>query len=181
MQLDKFKQALEVFRNQIVNESKQNLRNLNKGGGELETSIEGTDVRVTPKSLEFEIKMEDYGVFQDKGVSGVKKKYNTPYSYKSKMPPPSKLDKWIVKKGLAPRNKGRFTGRTISSVGFKKSIQFLIARSIFMNGIRPSLFFTTPFKKYAKDLPTQLETAFSLDTEAFLEFVTKQQLRNGKN
>lgn len=179
MQLENFKQALELFRNQIVNESKANLRQLKKGGGDLEKSIEGSPVKVTERSLEFEVKMEYYGVFQDKGVSGVKTKYNTPYSYTNKMPPPSKLDKWIVRKGLAPRDKGKFKGRTISAVGFQKSIQFLIARHIFMHGIRPSLFFTKPFKKYAKDLPSQLETAFSLDTDAFLEFVTKQQLKNG--
>ena len=179
MQLDKFKEALELFRNQVINESKQNLRKIGKGGGTLENSIEGTEVKVTDRSLEFEIKMADYGVFQDKGVSGIKKKYNTPYSYTTKMPPPSKLDKWIVKKGIAPRTSGgKFKGRTISKVGFAKSIQFLIARSIFYKGIKPSLFFTKPFQKYAKGLPKELETAFALDTEALLAFVTKQQLNN---
>ena len=179
MQLDNFKKALEEFRDKVIEESKKNLQKLGKGGGDLEKSIKGGEVKVTERSVQFEIEMAYYGVFQDKGVSGVKKKYNTPYSYKSKMPPPSKLDKWIVRKGLAPRDKGKFKGRTISAVGFQKSIQFLIARHIFMHGIRPSLFFTKPFKKYAKDLPSQLETAFSLDTDAFLEFVTKQQLKNG--
>jgi hypothetical protein len=67
MQLDKFKEALELFRNQVINESKQNLRKIGKGGGTLENSIEGTEVKVTDRSLEFEIKMADYGVFQDKG------------------------------------------------------------------------------------------------------------------
>ena len=119
--------------------------------------------------MQFEIEMPYYGVFQDKGVSGIKKKYNTPYSYKTKMPPPSKLDKWTVRKGIAPRDeKGRFLSR--------KTLQFLIARSIFYNGIKPSLFFTKPFEKYAKGLPKELEQAFALDTEAFLEFTTKQQL-----
>jgi|SaaInl5LU_22_DNA_1037371.scaffolds.fasta_scaffold07368_4 hypothetical protein len=171
MQLDKFKEALELFRNQVINESKQNLRKIGKGGGTLENSIEGTEVKVTDRSLEFEIKMADYGVFQDKGVSGIKQKYNTPYSYTTKMPPPSKLDKWTVKKGIAPRDdKGRFISR--------KSLQFAIARSIFYKGIKPSLFFTKPFQKYAKGLPKELETAFALDTEALLAFVTKQQLNN---
>lgn len=177
MQLDNFKKALEVFRDKVIEESKQNLRKAGKGGGNLENSIKGSEVKVTDRSLQFEIEMAKYGTFQDKGVSGVKKKYNTPYSYKSKMPPPSKLDKWIVKKGLAPRDKGKFKGRTISAVGFQKSIQFLIARSIFYNGIKPSLFFTKPFLKYSKDLPTELEVAFGLDAESFLEFTTKQQLR----
>jgi hypothetical protein len=171
MQLDNFKKALEEFRDKVIEESKQNLKSLNKGGGTLENSIKGGEVKVTDRSLEFGIEMADYGVFQDKGVSGVKQKYNTPYSYKTKMPPPSKLDKWTVKKGIAPRDdKGKFISR--------KSLQFAIARSIFYKGIKPSLFFTKPFQKYAKGLPKELETAFALDTEALLAFVTKQQLNN---
>jgi len=169
MQLDNFKKALEKFRDKVVEESKKNLRKEGKGGGALENDLKGGEVKVTDRSLQFEIEMPYYGVFQDKGVSGVKKKYNTPYSYKTKMPPPSKLDKWTVRKGIAPRDeKGRFLSR--------KSLQFLIARSIFYNGIKPSLFFTKPFEKYAKGLPKELEQAFALDTEAFLEFTTKQQL-----
>jgi len=171
MQLDNFKKALEEFRDKVIEESKQNLKSLKKGGGTLENSIKGGEVKVTDNSLQFGIEMADYGVFQDKGVSGVKQKYNTPYSYTTKMPPPSKLDKWTVKKGIAPRDdKGRFISR--------KSLQFAIARSIFYKGIKPSLFFTKPFQKYAKGLPKELETAFALDTEALLAFVTKQQLNN---
>jgi hypothetical protein len=169
MQLDNFKKALEEFRDKVVEESKKNLRKEGKGGGQLENDLKGGEVKVTNRSLQFEIEMPYYGVFQDKGVSGIKKKYNTPYSYKTKMPPPSKLDKWTVKKGIAPRDeKGRFLSR--------KSLQFLIARSIFYNGIKPSLFFTKPFEKYAKGLPKELEQAFALDTKAFFEFTTKQQL-----
>ena len=169
MQLDNFKKALEEFRDKVVEESKKNLRKEGKGGGALENDLKGGEVKVTDRSLQFEIEMPYYGVFQDKGVSGIKKKYNTPYSYKTKMPPPSKLDKWTVRKGIAPRDeKGRFLSR--------KTLQFLIARSIFYNGIKPSLFFTKPFEKYAKGLPKELEQAFALDTEAFLEFTTKQQL-----
>jgi hypothetical protein len=169
MQLENFKKALEEFRDKVVEESKKNLRKEGKGGGQLENDLKGGEVKITNRSLQFEIEMPYYGVFQDKGVSGIKKKYNTPYSYKTKMPPPSKLDKWTVKKGIAPRDeKGRFLSR--------KSLQFLIARSIFYNGIKPSLFFTKPFEKYAKGLPKELEQAFALDTEAFLEFTTKQQL-----
>jgi hypothetical protein len=106
--------------------------------------------------------MEDYGVFQDKGVSGVKKKYNTPYSYTSKMPPPSKMDKWIVKKGIAPRDK---SGKFIS----RKSLQFMIARSIYNNGIKPSLFFTKPFEKAFKGLSKDLIEAYKLDVEQLMK------------
>ena len=79
--------------------------------------------------------MLDYGEYQDKGVSGVKVKYDTPFKYTNKMPPPSAFDKWGVIKGLAPRTKtGQFEKR--------KSLDFALAKSIFNKGIRPSLFFT---------------------------------------
>jgi hypothetical protein len=113
-------------------------------------------VKVSTNSFEMSIEMEEYGHFQDKGVSGKKVKYNTPYSYKSKMPPPSKLDKWIVRKGIAPRDKkGNFISR--------KSLQFLIARSIFNNGIKPSLFLTKPFEAAFKTLPDELVEKFGLE------------------
>jgi hypothetical protein len=72
------------------------------------------------------------------------------------MPPPSKLDKWIVRKGIAPRNK---QGQLIS----RKSLQFLIARSIYRNGIKPSLFFTKPFEAAFKRLPSELVAKYGLD------------------
>ena len=74
--------------------------------------------------------MDSYGTFVDKGVSGTKTKrtfkdyksktISSPYKYTTKQPPSRVLDKWIVKKGIAPRDeKGRFMSR--------KSISFLIA------------------------------------------------------
>ena len=106
--------------------------------------------------------MEEYGAYQDKGVSGKKNKYDTPFSYKSKMPPANKLDKWSVRKGIAPRDKkGRFIPR--------QSLNFLIARSIYMKGIKPSLFFTKPFEKAFNDLPPELTTAFAIDIENSIE------------
>lgn len=145
---------LEKFRDQVIEEAKENLRRLGKDGGKLIDSIEGR-VQANENSFEMEFSMEDYGIFQDKGVSGKRKKYNTEFSYKDKMPPPRAFDKWIVRKGIAPRNKGKFASR--------KSLQFMIARGVYMNGIKPSLFFTKPFEKAFKKLPDTLVEAFGLD------------------
>jgi hypothetical protein len=121
-----------------------------------------------------EFTMEDYGVFQDAGVSGIKKKYNTPYSYKSKMPPVKAFDKWIVRKGLAPRKSGgQFTSR--------KSLAFLIARSVFRNGIKPSLFFTKPFEAAYKNLPQELVEAYGLDAIELFNEQIDQIIKNGNN
>jgi hypothetical protein len=92
------------------------------------------------------------------------------------MPPPSKLDKWIVRRGLAPRKKGKFTGRSIKSVGFAKSIQFLIARSIYMKGIKPSLWFTKPFEEAFKELPNKLIEKYGLEAEKMIDLIMKENM-----
>lgn len=145
---------LEKFRDYVIEQAKNNLSRLGKDGGKLYDSIEGR-VKANDNSFEMEFSMEDYGIFQDKGVSGKERKYNTEFSYKDKMPPPRAFDKWMVRKGIAPRKNGKFQSR--------KGLQFAIARSVFKNGIKPSLFFTKPFEKAFKQLPEDLIEAFGLD------------------
>lgn len=173
-ELDNVRKELESFRDMVIKESRNNLKTMRKDTfGKLSKSLKG-NVKVSKNSFEFDFSMEQYGMYQDKGVSGTKKKYNTPYKYTNQMPPPSALDKWIVKKGLAPKDKnGKFTGRTIDSVGFRKSIQFLIAKKIYTQGIKPSLFFTKPFEKYYKRLPNQLQQKYGLDLDNFMSFTLK--------
>jgi len=43
---------------------------------------------------------EDYLKFVDQGVSGTIRKYNTPYSYKSKKPPINVILQWMRLKGI---------------------------------------------------------------------------------
>lgn len=160
------KRFLTDFRNYVVKESKSNLTRLKKSSSKkLYNSIKG-NVKVSKNSMTVDFEMEEYGLFQDKGVSGKRKKYKTPYTYKSKMPPPKKLDKWIVRKGIAPRNeKGQLMTR--------KSLQFVIARGIYINGIKPSLFFTKPFEKAYKRMPNELIEKYGLDLDDFLEHTLK--------
>ncbi|NBS62558.1 MAG: hypothetical protein EBT26_11080 [Microbacteriaceae bacterium] len=168
--------ALEEFRDFVIQNAKQNLSTKNVSG-KLKNSFKAT-VKVMPNSMTFMFEMEEYGWYQDKGVSGVKQKYNTPFSYKSKggkrglkgMPNPSKLDKWIVRRGLAPRDKGKFTGR--------KTLQFLIARSIFEKGIKPSLWFTKPFEQGFKGLPDTLIDRYGLESEKLFNQIMKENMKN---
>ncbi len=171
MRLDNLKKSLEIFRDAVVQQAKINLKGQNKvSSGNLYNSIKGSEVKVSDNSIQFNIEMEDYGTFIDKGVNGKKSVYITPYSYKDKMPPPSKLDKWIVKKGIAPRGEnGKFIDR--------KSLQFAIAKSIFNNGIKPSLFFTKPFEEQYKKLEGQLDDILFRDAEDMIQFITKQNFK----
>jgi hypothetical protein len=131
-----------------------------KSSSKLYNSIKG-DVKEMPNSIRLGFDMEEYGFFQDKGVSGTKRRYDTPFSYKSKQPPVEPIERWIKNKGIVPRNsKGRFAS--------KRGLAFAISRSIKEKGIKPSLFFTKPFEKAFKNLPNELIDAFGLDaTETF--------------
>jgi len=167
MRLLETQSVLKLYRDLIIEEAKGNLQRQKKSAsGDLYNSIQGTDRYEKGKLVEAGIEMEDYGLFVDKGVSGVKKKYNTPYSYKDKMPPINKLDKWSVRRGIAPRDaKGRFIPR--------KSLLWMISRGIYNNGIKPSLFMTKPFEKYMDKLPVELATAFTEDSKVYLELQLK--------
>ena len=152
---------LNSFGKQVVNRSKGNLQKAGKGG-KLEDSI---SFKVIEDADGFTVQffMSYYGQFVDKGVSGTKKKrtfknyknkvISSPYSYKNSkghsQPPSSALDKWSVKKGIAPRDrKGRFMKR--------KTLTFLIARSIGRYGIQGISFFQKPLmlglREFGKDL-----------------------------
>jgi len=155
MDQSELQKELNKFRDYVVSQAKSNLTRQGKNSSKsLYNSIKG-NVKAMPNSFSMDFQMEEYGFYQDKGVSGIKKKYNTEYKYTNKMPPAKAFDKWVVKKGLAPRSQGRFQNR--------KSLSFAIARSVYFNGIKPSLFFTKPFEKAVKRLPSDLVEAFGID------------------
>lgn len=156
--------ALKEFLKYTVSQAKANLTRKKKNSTKALYDSLDYEYNVSQSSFSASITALDYGEYQDKGVSGKKKKYNTPYSYKDKQPPASAFDKWIVRKGIAPRNdKGQFQTR--------KGIAFAIARGVFINGIKPSRFLSDPFEKGFKRLPDEIIQAYGLDVETFLNFV----------
>ena len=166
---------LNRFAKYVISQSRANLtRGKKNSSKELYNSLD-SNVKVSKNSFELTFLMEDYGVFQDKGVKGTKSNYvenkDSPFSYKSKggknglkgMPPPKAFDKWIVRKGLKGLRdkKGQFISR--------KSLQFMIAKSVFEKGVKASLFFTKPFEKALKNIDKDLIKAYKLDVEALMK------------
>lgn len=121
-------QSIQSYINAMVEDIKAAAPN---SSGQLRDSIQA-DIVLTENSYEVNILMKDYGEYQDKGVNGTQVNWGSPYSFK-KMVPPSALDKWIVNKGIAPRNA---SGQFLSRAGLK----FVIARSIMIKGIKPKNF-----------------------------------------
>ena len=153
MNTDNIERYLESFGRQVVNRSKGNLQRAGKGG-KLENSIK-FEVITTADGFTVQFYMSSYGQYVDKGVSGTQTKrtfkdykgktIKSPYSYKNRkghsQPPSKALDKWAVKKGIAPRDaSGKFMKR--------KTITFLIARSIGRNGIQGISFFQKPTETF---------------------------------
>lgn len=163
--------TLEAFKKFVVQQSRSRLSKSKKNNSKKLYDSIGGEVKVNPNSFSLSFFMEDYGKFQDKGVSGTEKKYNTPYSYTSKMPPIKPLAEWAKSRGIRLRDEqGKFKKGNYNTIGF------LISRSIFRKGIKPSLFFTKPFEQGFKKLPDELLEAYGLDVENFLAFT----LQNNK-
>jgi hypothetical protein len=136
---------LRSFAKAVIKRGKKILNAKGKSG-KLSDSLKYR-LEATPKGYNLVFKGADYAAFVDKGVSGTKttrtyhnvfgKRERSPFKYTNKQPPASVLDKWIVRKGIAPRTKtGQFMER--------KSLQFLIARSIKSKGLASTSFFSKP-------------------------------------
>jgi hypothetical protein len=177
-EIEKTRLTLEKFRDYVIQQSRSNLT---KGGKNdtknLYNEIKG-DVFVGPNSIGLNFSMPMYGQFQDKGVKGsdpsqVSKNAkikgqqapNSPFSFKGKRPPSKPLELWAKRKNIRLRDdKGKF------KEGSYKTIGIIIAKNVWARGIRPSLFFTTPFEAgYKKYIDTELIGAFGLDVEKLME------------
>jgi len=157
---------LNNFGKYVVQQSRSNLtKKKHNATKELYNSI-GYFVDKTAQGYKLSFQMEDYGMFQDRGVKGVKSNYiankNTPFSYKQN----SNLigleyhtgvfSKFAKRMGMQPRNKkGQF--------GSYKSMGYILARSIKNKGIKASMFFTKPFEQAFKRLPEDLAETLAKD------------------
>jgi len=117
--------------------------------------------------------MDEYGTFLDKGVKGAnpslvkggkQKGGNSPYSFRNKRPPMQPIADWAKKRNIRLRDKeGKF------KKGNYRTIGFILQRSIFAQGIKPSMFFTKPFLAAFDRYPELLSKAFAQDITDILK------------
>ena len=173
--LEHTQKTLEKFRDYVIQQSRSNLtkdgKNVSKN---LYNEIKG-DVKVNKNSFELEFDMPLYGQFQDKGVKGKFKSIkapNSPFKFGSgsgiKGGLTKGIEKWVQTKGI--QFSDRKTGRFMSY----KNTAFMISRSIYTTGLRPSLFFTKPFEAgYKKYIDEDLINEFALDVEDLMKYSLK--------
>lgn len=170
---------LEAFALNVVSAAKDNLAKSGNSNGDLYNSL---NYKIPGNNNEIEINFigTNYANFYDLGVQGAApskmppnsiSRYNkapmSPYKFGSgsgrKGGLRGAIDKWVVRKpGLnnVRDDLGRFIPR--------KSMVFLITRSIYLTGLKPSYFFDKPLQKYLKQLEIELEEALGRDIEIAL-------------
>lgn len=171
---------LERFAKRVVKSSKGNLSRKGKNvTSKLQNSID-YDITESNDVISLTFSMLDYGQYQDKGVKGAnpslvkkgkQKAPNSPFKFKNKMPPQKPLENWARFRGIRLRDKE--SGKFIK--GSAKTLGFILQRRIFAQGMKPSLFFTNPFKKAFNNLPEPLLEALGSD------LINDIIIRNGKN
>jgi hypothetical protein len=168
-------QALQTLGGKVVKEGRGILKRKKKTTSP-NTLYNDFDYLVTSSkdsvTLEFEFgRADDYWQFVDEGVrgaggfkgSGRARGANSPFKFSTKMPPRSAIDKWIVYK---PLKAGRDSqGRFIS----RKSLSFLIQRSIFQRGLERTQFFSKPFTEQLNKQTENITKAFADDLEELLK------------
>jgi hypothetical protein len=172
MELKNVDDLIKKFRSYVIQQSRSNLT---KGGKNVSTklynSIQSEVLKENDYSL-INFSMEDYGAYVDQGVQGKSKSAkapNSPFKFGSgkgvKGGLTEGIDKWVRQKGIQFRDKK--TGKFITY----QSTAFIITRSIYQTGIRPSLFFTKPFERAKnKYLGAELIKAFKADIDTLVSF-----------
>jgi hypothetical protein len=175
MELKETQATIKRFRDYVVSQSKANLTRQGKNFTKnLYNSIKGEIVNEANYTIVGFI-MDEHGAYQDQGVRGSKsssKAPNSPYKFGSgrgkKGGLTNGISKWVERKKIQFRD--RESGKYLSY----KSTAYIITRSIFTTGLKPSLFFTKPFEKgYQKYINIDLIKAFSQDVDTIIDYNLK--------
>ena len=170
--LEEIEKALSKFGRDVIKESKKNLAK-NNDTSNLAGSL-GFESKVHANSFSFSFFMAEYGAYVDEGVRGANSSArapNSPFRFGTGSSKIGKANggmsgimaKWAQRKGFQWKNKT--TGKFMSH----KSMGYLIARSIYSKGKKPTLFFTKPFQKHFDRLPDTILEKFGLDLDTFME------------
>lgn len=164
------KAALDKFGRYVIQQSRTNLT---KGNRNVSRSLYNSlkyNAKVSKNSIQFDFEMEAHGQFQDQGVKGKQSSErapNSPFKFGSgtgkKGGLTRSINTWVRKRGI--KFTDNETGRKLT---YKATAQ-LITRSIYRKGLKPTKFFSLPFQRGFERLPDELQEAYGLDLEGFID------------
>lgn len=100
-------------------------------------------------------------IYQSRGVSGTETKYDTPHSFKDKMPPAKVFEDWVKRKGINLRDNEKYSKqkapfKDLTQDDKIKSASWAIAMSIYKNGIEPKNIYEKEIPKLVEDLKKEI-------------------------
>jgi hypothetical protein len=175
MEQKEVQKLLDDFRDKVIAEAKQGLP---RDTGELAKSLKSY-VKASKNSIQITFQMKSYGWFQDRGVKGVASGESlSDYKFgtgKKDGGLTRGINKWVQRKQIQFRNKE--TGQFMS---YEQTARTII-RSIWMKGIKPSMWFTKPFEKYYRKLPNEVTKKYVKDLETLFNSITQENLKQINN
>ena len=184
MDFKETKKELGAFAKYVIQQARSNLTKEGKNNTSALYKSLDYEIDIEKGAILVDFLMEDYGEFVDQGVkgknpsslpqgakwSGIQKAPRSPFKFgRNKSRGLRKaINRWTIQKGLkgVRDSKGRFIGR--------KSLQYLITRSIYLSGLKATLFFTKPFNKGLQRFTDKFLDAFALDIENGIILGTKK-------
>jgi len=144
-------EAVIRFVNSLSDAMKSNLteKDAYYADSELVQSIITLPLNVNGTTFSMAIDMNYYGDFINKGVSGTRNKFNSPYSFKKESVSPAfnkSLRKWITKRGIPIQSRYSQTRNLTKSARAKKQIDektkmaYAMGMGIKREGIEPTHF-----------------------------------------
>ena len=148
--------ALDKFGKYLVTQSRANLTRQKKNVTKNLYNSLDYEVKVNPKSIEFDFLMEAYGEWVDKGRKP------------GKMPPFGAIYAWVARRKIQFKDT-----KTSKFLSYSETARRVMIK-IKAKGIEPSDFYTRPFNLGFKQLPEELRQAYELDVMQFLDFTINE-------
>jgi hypothetical protein len=156
------KLALDKFGKYLVTQSRANLTRQKKNVTKNLYNSLDYEVKVNPKSIEFDFIMEAYGEWVDKGRKP------------GKMPPFGAIYAWVARRKIQFKDT-----KTKKFLSYSETARRVMIK-IKAKGIEPSDFYTRPFNLGFKQLPEELRQAYELDVMQFLDFTINEMNKKYK-
>ena len=164
---------LSSFGSKLIEKARANLNKKGKRAKGTLFNEMSYNIEKTMSGIKFKMdfgQADDYWQFIDQGVQGSggfkgrgrARGLGSPFKFGRKQPPLRAILPWISIKGIKGRDK---KGRFIT----KKSLAFLIARSIKQKGIERTRFISKPYDDMIGDLNSEIAEAFAVDIDNSIE------------
>lgn len=133
------------------------------------------EIKLGEQSISLDILLNDYWKYLEYGCKGEETSYPEAY-YPAHFPPTSAIEEWIRIKPVIPRQMDN------GKLPTQKQLAFLIARSIFNQGIEPRFIFRDAGESVWEQLKDALEEAIAKDVKNNIKEVFKIfDFRENKN